>query len=151
MGSAQADVVVHIQRPLEEVFDFMSHYDRNVQWQEGVLESRQVTGGEPRKGIEVTYTRTVMGRSLQARSTMVAFEPNAKMRMQSSVGPADYLGGYDFRAEGGGTRVHFRGEITTKGRLMGVLGKLLARNFESQMRSDLQRLKALLESGGAPG
>lgn len=141
---ATARVTVRIGRPVAEVFDFMSHYDNNVRWQDGVTESRQLTPGEPAVGTKVTYTRNALGRSMTTTSTLVELEKDRKLRMESSSGPIQYRGGYDFFAEGEGTRVEYQGEITTS-RLLGPVGVLVAKGFQRAMEGDLQRLKALLE------
>ncbi|MCB9663306.1 MAG: SRPBCC family protein [Alphaproteobacteria bacterium] len=144
MAKATADVSVTIDRPVGEVFDFMSRYDHNVEWQEGVVSSAQITPGEPRVGVEVRYAREVLGRRIESTSTMVVHEPAQRLRMRSESALFTYEGGYDFDGDEASTRVHFRGEITTKA-LLGFVARGLAGRFQTQMESDLARLKRLLE------
>jgi uncharacterized membrane protein len=148
MAEATADVRIVIQRPVSEVFAYMADYNNNVHWQEGVIRSEQVTPGPPRAGIVVRYVRRLMGREVETTSTMTTHDPDRALRMSSDAGLFTYQGGYDFAPDGeGATRIHYHGTITT-GRLMGFVGKAVAGKFESQMSSDLARLKRLLEGGG---
>lgn len=145
MAVASADVEVIINRPVAEVFGYMADYNNNVNWQEGVVSSRQITAGPPAVGVEVAYVRQLMGRDIEAKARMIAHEPGSKLRMESKSRIYTYTGGYDFSAVDGGTRVHYRGEIKT-GALLGLLGKAVVGRFQKQMEGDLRRLKTMLES-----
>ncbi len=147
MGTANAEVTVEIARPVAEVFAFMTNYNNNVRWQEGVQESRQISPGDPGVGTQVSYTRQLAGQNIEARAEMVTFEPNERIRLFSGTKLYEYNGGYDFSSlDDARTRVHFRGEIKT-GRMLGLLGKKLARAFEDQMNTDLRKLKRMFEDG----
>ncbi|MCB9680997.1 MAG: SRPBCC family protein [Alphaproteobacteria bacterium] len=145
MARSTADVQVTIDRPVDEVFAFMARYDNNVQWQEGVTSSVQVTPGEPGVGTQVRYVRSLMGREVTTEATMTACDAGRRLRMHSETALFSYDGGYDFSARGGSTLVHYRGEISTRP-LLGLLGRTLAGRFQTQMEGDLQRLKKLLEA-----
>lgn len=147
MGTANAEVTVEIARPLSEVFAFVTNYNNNVQWQEGVQDSQQLTPGEPGVGTQVSYTRQVAGQNIEARAQMTAFETDTRIRLTSKTKLYEYNGGYDFASiDDENTRVQFRGEIKT-GRMLGLLGKKLARTFETQMTKDLNNLKRMFETG----
>lgn len=150
MATATADVTVTIERPVGEVFAWLASYDRNTEWQEGVVSSRQVTPGPPRLGVEVKYTRMVLGRRIESTSTMVEHQPERRLRMRSETALFAYLGGYDLVADGARTHVHYKGEISTKP-LLGFVARGLAGRFQTQMEGDLQRLKELLERAGSAG
>ena len=143
---ATADVRITIARPLSEVFAYMADYDNNHVWQDGVVSSKQTTAGDPRPGVEVAYTRQVLGRNVDTTATLVVHEPDARLRVRSSSAAFTYEGGYDFEGDETTTHVHYRGEITTS-RLLGFVGKALAGKFQTQMESDLANLKRLMESG----
>ena len=101
--------------------------------------------GPPGVGTKVTYKRKLLGREVETTSEMVAHEPPARLRMKSETALFAYLGGYDLRAEGDRTHLHYQGEITTRP-LLGLVGRAIAGQFQSAMEGDLQRLKRLLES-----
>lgn len=146
MATSTARVEIVITRPVEEVFDWLSHYDRNVRWQEGVVTSQQVTPGEPRVGTVVRYVRSVIGQKVETEATLVELVPNRKLRMRSENRLFTYLGGYDLDATPTGTRVVYQGEIATSA-LLGFLGRTVAGKFQEQMEGDLGRLKVMLERG----
>ena len=147
MGEASAEVTIVIEKPVSDVFAVMSDYNKNVRWQDGVVESRQITSGAPRVGTEVSYTRKVAGRKFEAHATIVTLDADAKIRIESKSRMYHYKGGYDFSSTSDGhTEVHYQGHITT-GRLLGMFTQRLADNFASQMTDDLNRLKRMLEAG----
>lgn len=145
---ATAAVTLHIARPVSDVFAYISRYDNNVHWQEGVVASRQVTPGDPGVGTVVAYTRELLGQRAETQAQIVEFEPDRRIRVQSKAGPFNYRGGYDFAADGAGTRVMYRGEIEAASRLLGFLGGAVAGRFQTQMDADLRRLKSMMEGRG---
>jgi len=127
------------------VFAYMVDYRNNPEWQEGLLavEHAEVP---PRVGSRISTTRKVLGRTSTAVVRVTAFEADRRIRSRSESGPVDYEGGYDFEADGeAATRVVYRGVIRT-GRLMGPVGRLLAKGFQSQMDGNLARMKRVLEA-----
>ena len=142
MAKATARVELHIDLPVSDVFEFIADYGNNTQWQEGVVSSRQLTAGTPGVGTEVAYERSLLGRTVKTTSTMVVFEKDARIRMHNRNALAEYQGGYDFHHAPSGTRLVYEGVLTTR---VPGLGGALAKKFASQMQSDLQRLKRLLE------
>lgn len=146
MAEALASCTILIARPLSEVFAFMVDYRNNSQWQEGLLSVEQVDH-PPTVGARITTTRKVMGRTSSSTIRVTEFTPNARIRSRSESGPVDYTGGYDFEAAGEATtRLIYQGKITT-GRMMGPVGRLLAKGFQKQMDGNLGRLKTVLERG----
>jgi uncharacterized protein YndB with AHSA1/START domain len=146
MATSRARVEIVVARPVAEVFDWLSHYDRNARWQEGVVTSQQVTPGDPRVGTVVRYVRTVLGQKVETEATIVELVPERRLRARSENRLFTYLGGYDLDAVPGGTRVVYEGEIAT-GALLGFVGRSVAGKFQEQMEGDLGRLKAVLERG----
>lgn len=146
MATSRARVEIVVARPVVEVFDWLSHYDRNVRWQEGVVTSQQVTPGDPRVGTVVRYVRAVLGQKVETEATIVELVPDRRLRARSENRLFTYLGGYDLEATPGGTRVVYQGEIATSA-LLGFVGRSVAGKFQEQMEGDLGRLKALLERG----
>ncbi len=146
MPEARAQRTIVIARPVADVFAYMVDYRNNPRWQEG-LEAVEQADVPPRVGSKIDTTRTVMGRTRTSTIEVTEFEPGKRIRSRSVAGPVDYLGGYDFEPAGeGSTRVIYEGRITT-GRLLGPLGKVMARGFQTQMDGNLERLKKLLEQG----
>lgn len=145
MASSTAHVEIRIARPVSEVFDWLSHYDRNVRWQDGVKTSEQITAGEPRVGTRVRYVRTVLGREVETQAEIAELVASQRIRMRSENKLFSYVGGYDLEAAGEGTLVRYRGEIVTSA-LLGFLGKAVAGKFQEQMEGDLGRLRRLLEA-----
>ena len=148
MPEARASRTIVIERPIAEVFAFMTDYRNNPRWQEGLVRVEQADV-PPRVGSSITTTRTVMGRTNTTEIRVTTYEENRRFRSNSASGkrgPVQHEGGYDFEPAGeSATRVIYEGSITT-GRLLGPVGRLLAKGFQKQMNSSLERLKTLLET-----
>lgn len=148
MAEARARCAVVIGRPVAEVFAFMADYRNNPRWQEGLLAVEQADV-PPRVGSLISTTRRLLGRTSTSVVRVTAYEEGRRIRSRSESGPVDYEGGYDYEAAGeGATRVAYEGVIRT-GRLMGPVGRVLARGFQGQMDQSLARLARLLEAAGA--
>lgn len=142
MAKARAEVRVRINRPVSEVFDYISNYNNNVNWQEGVVSSQQVTSGPAGVGTQVSYTRKLMGREVTATAQMTAFEKDQKIRMTNKSRLFTYDGGYDFSGDGAHTELVYAGVISS--RIPGLGGQMV-KLFQRQMENDLSSLKRLLE------
>jgi len=131
MPEARASRTIVIDRPTAEVFALMTDYRNNPRWQEGLVRVEQADV-PPRVGSSIT-----------------TYEENHRFRSKSASGkrgPVQYEGGYDFEPAGeSATRVIYEGSIRT-GRLLGPVGRLLAKGFHKHMNSSLERLKTLLET-----
>lgn len=144
MFTAEADVTIN--RPLEEVFTFVSTPAEFPRWQNGVLESRQTTAGPVGLGSTGTIVREAMGRKDETGWEVTDFKANAGYTV-TSTGRAtvSYVLTYTFTAVEGGTRVHARFQGEAHG-LAKPLEGMIANSVKKDWQEDHQHLKTLLES-----
>ena len=97
---------VTINRPLEEVFRFMTNHQNALQWQSGLLEAR-VTNDVV--GVGKTWVDVVqfLGRRIEVASELTEYEPLRVVGFKSTSGPIPLEGRYAFEPDGAGTKVTF--------------------------------------------
>lgn len=134
-----------IDRPVEEVFAYVSDLQNSPQWQNGVLEARRTTKGALGVGTQYTSVRKFMGRRMEAVIEFVAYEPNKKIAFKSTSGTTPFEEYFLFESTAEGTRLTSVLELQTGG-LMGLADPLIAGSIKRQMDANFGDLKDLLES-----
>ena len=145
MVRIQASVTVN--RPLEEVFRFMTNHQNALQWQSGLLEAR-VTNDVVGVGKTWVDVMQVLGRRIEIASELTEFEPLRVVGFKSTSGPIPLEGRYAFEPDGAGTKVAFtlQGEA---GGFFKLAEPIVARSTQRQWETNLANLKDLLEQRDA--
>ena len=138
---------IEIERPVEEVFDFISRPENFPLWQESLLEIRREAEGPLRVGSEVTEVRSFMGRRMETTWTCTEHEPCERSSIEEDEGLVPFKGTFELEALGGSTL--FTWTVETPGpRGIKVPGAIVGRMVPRQLAVDSERLKELLEGGG---
>ena len=140
------DHSVTIDRPLEEVWEFVADPANNPQWQSGVTQSDQSPTGPIGVGTRVRIVRKFMGQRVEAVFDTTEFVANEKFAFKSLSGPLSVSGSMALETTAAGTELTYRGS----GQATGVLGlgeTIIAGLINRQVADDLRTLKTLLESG----
>lgn len=121
--SGSFDVTTTVQRPIEEVFDYLAAGENDPKFSARVLEMRKVTDGPV--GVGTVFASTVKDGGVKTRREfeITAYERPSRIRWtERSKNPVVVPeGGYDLRADAAGT--HVRLFNTLEGR--GLLGRLI--------------------------
>ena len=138
---------VTINRPLEEVFRFMTDHQNALQWQAGLLEAR-VTNDVVGVGKTWVDVVQVLGRRIEIASELTEFEPLRVVGFKSTSGPIPLEGRYAFEPDGEGAKVTFtlQGEA---GGFFKLAEPIVARSTQRQWETNLATLKDLLEQRDA--
>lgn len=139
------EVSVTIDRPVEEVFAYVTHPENDTQWQSAVLESGLVGEGPMGVGAKVREVRELMGRRLESVAEVTEYEPNVKIGHKSTSGPVEYEAWYTFEPVDDGTKLTIAGQADIGGFFKLAEG-LVARQFEKEMQAALTALKDILET-----
>lgn len=145
-GSFEATVVV--DRPIEEVFAFLSDGTNDPRFSPRVLEIEKATDGPPRVGTVYRSTVKDAGVKTKREFELTEFVPPTRIRWaeRSKNLVTASEGGYDLSPEGSGTRVRIYNVLEGHG-----FGKLLAPMALRQARKgadDFGRaIKAAVEAG----
>jgi uncharacterized protein YndB with AHSA1/START domain len=134
-----------INRPVEQVFRFVSDLENDPPWS-GTAEMRRTSPGPIGIGTTFQQSDRLLGRRLELTLRVVAYEPNRKITLTTTSKRLSFSGTRMVEPVGeDATRVTFVGG----GRAGGVwmpAEALLAAAGGRRLRTQLGRLKRLLES-----
>jgi uncharacterized protein YndB with AHSA1/START domain len=86
----KVDASVVIQRPVEEVFAYSTNPANSTKWQEGLVESRMTSQGPIGVGTQITDVRKFLGRDLDSKLEVSAYQPNKSITMKTVSGPVRF-------------------------------------------------------------
>jgi uncharacterized protein YndB with AHSA1/START domain len=142
MLKEEASVIV--DRPIEEVFAYVSDLRHCAEWQVGVAEVRKTSEGPLGIGTTFRFVREFLGRKMEATTEFVGYEPNTGCTFRavsdSMPGESTYL----FESTPTGTKVTSMVAMSPRG-LARLATPLIAMGLRRGMESGLRELKDLLE------
>jgi len=133
-----------INRPIEEVFAFMSETKNLPLWQTDVVEARHAPEGPVQVGTKMSIVRAFMGRKMEGTADIVEYAPPTRYAYQTTSGP-EVRGANICEAVTGGTKFTVTFDMQTGG-LFSLADPLVARTIKRSVESGLATLKDVLES-----
>lgn len=134
---------VVVDKPLDEVFAFVSDGSNTPSWQGGL---EAVEGSTNVVGSQYTEVRKFMGREMRSLLEVTAFAPGSHWAARVIKGPVPYDVSLRVEPQDGGTRVTTRVEGEPTG-FFKVAEGMVKSQLEKSLAEDLERLKKLLEGG----
>ncbi len=135
-----------IDRPVSDVFAFVSNPNNMSKWNSAVVSIQQVTPGEVGIGTKFKTIGEAMGRKLEGELQVQAYEPDTKCGFQLQAGPMQMNLTMLFKTVGTGTKL----SLNVQGNPAGVFKLaegVMTGQVKSLMESNFTRLKSVLESG----
>ena len=136
---------VIINRPVEEVWKFVSNLENLRQWDYGGLEARQTSEGPIGVGSTFQTQRQFLGRPLRESVRISEYVPNRIMAFPFSGWSFSGQNRTTFEPVGGGTRMTSTSEVELAGWL-----KLMTPIFPSMLRGlaqkNLANVKRIMEA-----
>jgi carbon monoxide dehydrogenase subunit G len=136
---------VMVNRPVEEVWDFIGNFENTTRWSRGVLEARQTSDGPLGVGSTLQAVVKAFGRRRTADYLVTEYEPNHGFAFEVTSGPMTSRARYSVEPAEAGTRLTASGEAEPTG-LYKLLAPLLVRTVKRHSEADLANLKRLLEA-----
>jgi carbon monoxide dehydrogenase subunit G len=136
---------VTVNRPVQEVWDFISTFENTTRWSRGVLEARQTSDGPLRVGSTLETVVKVFGRRRTADYLVTEYEPNHVFAFKVASGPMTSRARYSVQPAGAGTRLTASGEAEATG-LYKLLAPVLVRTLKRHSQDDLANLRRILEA-----
>lgn len=136
-----------IQRPVEEVFAFVTDARNNPLWQasSGLKETHQVPDSPVGVGTRITETWNFMGRTSEDVSEVTTYEPNRSYTRSQVSNTSPIKGGeFTFEPVAEGTRWTSTVNVQAGG-LFAIAEPLLASNLRKGFEKNMAEAKALLE------
>jgi uncharacterized membrane protein len=146
---SQIEMMVVIERPVEQVFDYLSDLRNMTGWAKGIVEAKQMTPGGVGSGTVYRIAGLLAGRRLASAIKIMQYEPRRMYTSVSAIGPVIFDDRWEFTAKGESTQVRQVSEIYASG-LLAPLGVLAAKLLGKRIADDLRRAKHLLEATVPP-
>lgn len=137
---------IDINRPPQEVFDYVGNLDNAPTWQAGVLEAKWTSNGPTGVGSTGQFKFKVLGRTFDVTVEITEWNPPSAISANATGGPFPASPHYMFAPQGSGTHFTLRTEAEPGG-FFRLAGPTLEPTMHRQAESDLHALKTLLESG----
>ncbi len=134
-----------INRPVEEIFEYISTPENDPKWQSGVLKSEQTSDGPIGVGATSLEVRKFLGRRMESTFEVTEYEPNRIIKQKSTSGPMALDITMSFASVEGGTEVTLAGGGDSGG-FFKLADPLVSRMAKRQLEADVANLKDLLES-----
>ena len=133
-----------INRPLAEVFAWLTNADNQRKFDKGSLEMHVLTPGPWREGTQFREIRNLGGRKTTVLSEVAELEQNKRFVIRSKTGPG-WLGVWVFEPDQAGTRLRWTGQLRMNG-FARLLEPLIGRQMRPAVEQQFARLPSLIES-----
>ena len=137
---------VQINRPQQEVFDFVTDLANDPKWQSSIESVERTSDGPIGAGSTWRNKLKFLGREIEAEIELTSYDPPNKASVKSVSGPVPFESNYTFESKDGGTQMTISGQAEMGGFFKMAEG-LVGKQMEKQMEADGAALKKLLEAG----
>jgi uncharacterized membrane protein len=135
---------ITIDRPIQDVFEFIADQAKTTQWCLALAECELTTDGELAEGSERVVARKMLGMSFKWTYDCESFKPPTHIAWRSVGGRLPMLDYYDLTEQGDSTLVEHTADIEKMG-VLRLLQPIMRRKGEKDLNKDLVALKALME------
>lgn len=139
---------VVINRPVEQVWNYLTDFENTPSWDIGVLETRQTSEGPAGLGTTFQNIGPFLGRNAVREYRVTEYIPNKKVAVRLT-NPDKFIQqaevAYTFEPAKNGTDLTFKGGIEFRG-LFKLLQPILLQRAKKDGQGDLENLKRLLET-----
>ncbi len=135
----------HINKPIKDVFAFVSDISNNPKWQSGVVRSEKTSAGPIGLGSTGILVQKRMGQEMKNEMVVTAFEAPTRFAGKTTSGPVTFEYEMDLEDKGDGTQV----TVKTKGEAGGffkVAEAMLQKDLDKSFDENLAKLKQILEA-----
>ncbi|GAH15534.1 unnamed protein product, partial [marine sediment metagenome] len=106
---------VVINRPIEEVFAFVTDVEKLSQWSAELVEAKKTSEGSVGVGTTFSGVVKMLGRRMENDHEVSEYEPNSKFAFKVTSGPAQMEVEYTFESVADGTKFTVVAEGETGG------------------------------------
>jgi uncharacterized membrane protein len=142
---SQIETVVEIQRPVEQVFAYLSDMRTMTSWAQGVVEATLLTPEPVGVGAIYRIVAVVAGRHVATETSITQYAPGHMYASVTRMEPLVVADRWEFTAHGEHTSVRQVTDMHAAG-LLAPLGWLATRLLGKRLADDLRRAKRLLEA-----
>ena len=135
---------VHIDRPVADVFAYVSDPDNQTTIQSNMIEFD--SDGPMEKGTRTSGVTRVAGRRVDWSAEVTEFHQDRRVEIRSLDAPMEFHITWTYEPDGDGCRVTFEQEVGSLGSFFGRLADpIVTKMYSRDVRGNLDNLKILLE------
>ena len=140
----QHEVTIHLDRPVEQVFAFLTDTSKLTSWQSNLIKSEQITEGPLHTGSHFREVRRLGRQESEIEGEITALETNKRLETKTVTRPQAMVS-YSLTPEQGGTQLKYKFVLVTSG-LMRLLEPMIAGSIKKETKSDFETLKHIIEN-----
>ena len=141
----RVETTIIINRPAEEVMEFLTEVENLPIWAENIVEARQTSQGPVGLGSTCRVVSEVMNRRLTHEFAVTEFRSGERYSAHSADGPFPMSLTYEIEPFEYGSRLHSVSEVKLTG-LMALAASAMGTTAQARFESDHLNLKRILES-----
>ena len=134
---------VTIQRPPDEVFEYLAHFENVPEWNYAIVKTQQTSDGPVGVGTTYKQARSLPSPSEEAFE-VTEFDPDRRLAIRGDLGPFEGTLTYDLESVPDGTKITNSADLRAHG-LLKVAAPLASRRVGDAVAANLQTLKDILE------
>ena len=139
------DINTLVDRPIEDVFTFLSNPLNTPQWQAMIKSIEQAVPGVVEIGTKFNVHAEMMGRAMDGLMEVTAYEPPSKFGFSNKAGPMEMAVTFTLKPVGTGTKINLNIQGNPGGIFKLAEGPM-THQIKSQMEANIARLKSVLEA-----
>lgn len=146
----KASASSEIDRPIDDVFEYVSNVENMDEWVVGVSDTERVSGDGTSVGDRYESFYTYRGETQEMKFEVTEFEPPHRFGITAPEGPFAFDGTLELEATERGTRVTNTIETEADGRFTAfvftVFRPVMRWTMARRLKQELRELQALLET-----
>jgi uncharacterized membrane protein len=142
---AKAEITAIINKPIEEVFDFMANFENDPQWQTAVSEAKKISDGKIGVGSTFRYITQFLNKRIDTTGKITEYNPYSNMSYETISGNLSIKGIYTFEPTEKGTKVTKTVEANLTG-FFKLAESMVIKRAKEKWKEDFDRLKKILET-----
>ena len=146
----QITTSIEVERPAEEVFDYVTDPSRFSEWQQGVVSGHMKSSGAPQVGDQCVTTRRIGRAERPSTAELIRFDPPHHWSVRGIDGPIRAM--VDVTVESrSATRAHLTIALDFEGHGIGrlLVPLLVRREARKEMPVNVKTLKDRLEGAAS--
>jgi carbon monoxide dehydrogenase subunit G len=141
------ELSVEIDRPVHEVWQYLTEPEHVPEWQASAVSSHQVSDGPMGVGTKLADERRFLGRRARSEVEVTEYEPERLFTLHGLSGPVRFTVRHRLAERDGGTRLEVEAEADPGG-ISRFARPMIERAAAHELKGDFQRLKKRLEARG---
>ena len=134
-----------IERPPQEVFDFVSDPVNDPKWRDSVIIAEWTSGEPYGVGSTQCWVDKFLGREIESKVEITQWERPSQFGYKMLSGPVPFESTMKFETVNGGTQLSIHGQADFGG-VFKLAGGLVRRQLEKMISSEFKNLKQVMES-----